>query len=212
MYDNAAWSCWPAGIFNVRKVINSVLALVGKRAHCLPSHGTLSQLYVELKGPVSLQLAEELEGEENTTLHSDGTSKHGRKYGSFQIATSQRVYSLGMVDMERGTAVHTLEMLKAVLADVAKVSSDSEGIGERIVSNIKNTMSDRSIVQKNFNELLQAYRAEVLPDVHASWSSLSEAQQKQLSVTIFFLSWFALHCWSRRPGRCPVEEVGGSPL
>ena len=139
-----------------------------------------------LNGVASLQLAEELEGEENTTLHSDGTSRHGRKYGSFQIATSQRVYSLGMVDMERGTAVHTLEMLKAVLADVAKVfsdsegiggadvakvSSDSEGIGERIVSNIKNTMSDRSIVQKNFKELLQAYRAEVLPDVHASWSS-----------------------------------------
>eukprot|EP00117_Sycon_ciliatum_P012386 scpid88325/ scgid13479/ len=136
MYDNAAWSCWPAGIFNVRKVINSVLALVGKRAHCLPSHGTLSQLYVELKGPVSLQLAEELEGEENTTLHSAVTSKHGCKYGSsFQITTNHRGYSLGLVNIERGWATHTLEMLKSVLPDVATVISDSEGIAERIMSN-----------------------------------------------------------------------------
>ena len=42
------------GIFNVRKVINSVLALAGKRADHLPSHGTLSQLYV--KGEVKAKI------------------------------------------------------------------------------------------------------------------------------------------------------------
>eukprot|EP00117_Sycon_ciliatum_P042750 scpid79032/ scgid31058/ len=127
------------------------------------------------------------------TLHSDGTSKHGNKYGAYQIRaiSTQRAYSLGMVDIQRGTASHTLEMLKAVLDDVSKMSAaeaeGKAGAGDHIIVNIKNRMSDRGIVQKTFNGLVEDYRKEVLPCVHSDWADLSEAQQKELSsMNLFF--------------------------
>ena len=100
-------------------------------------------MYVELKGLAILQLADELAEEEDMTLHSDGTSKHGNKYGAYQISASkQRVYSLGMVNMYRGTASHTLEMLTAVLDDVSKMSAaeaeGKAGAGNHIIANTKN--------------------------------------------------------------------------
>ena len=42
-------------------------------------------------------------------------------------------------------------------------------------------MSDRHIVQKNFNELLESYRSEILPDVISSWKDLSSEEQQQVS-------------------------------
>ena len=37
-----------------------------------------------------------------------------------------------------------------------------------LLANIKNTMSDRHLVQKNFNDLLESYRSEILPDIVTS--------------------------------------------
>ena len=42
-------------------------------------------------------------------------------------------------------------------------------------------MSDRHIVEKKFNELLESYRVEVLPDIVEGWDSLSEDQQLSLT-------------------------------
>ena len=55
-------------------------------------------------------------------LHSDDTSKFGDKYGSYQIATEGKAFSLGIVDMKCGTAAHTLEKLQEVLCDVTEES------------------------------------------------------------------------------------------
>ena len=49
------------------------------------------------------------------------------------------------------------------------------------VASIKNTMSDRHIVEKNFNRLLEDYRAEVLPEVIEGWDSLTEDQKAKVS-------------------------------
>ena len=43
------------------------------------------------------------------------------------------------------------------------------------------TMSDRHIVQKNFNTLLEEYRLGVLPSIIEDWNQLSTAEQDQLS-------------------------------
>ena len=42
-------------------------------------------------------------------------------------------------------------------------------------------MSDQHIVEKNFNKLLQNYRAECLPEVIANWQTLSEHEKLELS-------------------------------
>ena len=48
-------------------------------------------------------------------------------------------------------------------------------------------MSDRHIVQKNFNCLLEEYRAQILPEVITSWHDFSsEEQQSMSSLNNFF--------------------------
>ena len=42
-------------------------------------------------------------------------------------------------------------------------------------------MSDRHIVEKNFNELLEGYRSEVLPSIVEGWSDLSPDEQVRIS-------------------------------
>ena len=42
-------------------------------------------------------------------------------------------------------------------------------------------MSDRHIVQKKFNSLLEDYRSEILPTIISDWNNLSSAEQYQLS-------------------------------
>ena len=46
---------------------------------------------------------------------------------------------------------------------------------------IKNTMSVRHIVQKNFKTLLEDYRADVLPSIVQDWDKLSSAEQDHMS-------------------------------
>ena len=181
------------GVWNVPAVIRSVLDMVGLKAGSLPSVGLLSQMLVEMKHVSLLHVAEELEGEENTTLHSDGTSKFGKKYGAYQIATKERIFSVGLVNMKCGTADHTLEKLKEVLQSVTDSCGKigKKGVGEKVIAGIKNTMSDRCIVQKNFNELLQKYRAEILPEVVSGWRQMGENEQADmLRMNNFFC---ALH-------------------
>ena len=55
------------------------------------------------------------------------------------------------------------------------------------MQSIKNVMSDRHIVQKNFNKIFQEYRATVLPDVIKDWANLSEEVKTKIKqVNEFF--------------------------
>ena len=45
------------------------------------------------------------------------------------------------------------------------------------MKSIKNLMSDRCIIEKKFNELLQTYRQSILTHVVQGWSDLSEDQR-----------------------------------
>ena len=42
-------------------------------------------------------------------------------------------------------------------------------------------------MQKNFNELLQLYRLQILPDIVSSWPDLSPEEQQQVSSLTTFL-------------------------
>ena len=54
-------------------------------------------------------------------------------------------------------------------------------VSKTIVAKIKNTMSDRSSVQKSFNQLLMDYRSSVLPEVLADWQDLSSEEKGVLA-------------------------------
>ena len=46
-------------------------------------------------------------------------------------------------------------------------------VSSKIISKLKNTMSDHHAAEKLFNELLADYRADILPEVMANWSNVS---------------------------------------
>ena len=112
----------------------------------LPQKSTLFRMFAEMKALSCLQLSEELLKEDNTTLHSDGTSNFGQHYYSFQVSTTQSTYSLGLTEMLSGTATHVLSTFQQILSDVEIVPES--GSGNLILSKIKNAMSDRHIVEK----------------------------------------------------------------
>lgn len=168
------------GIHQVSPIITCVLKnLTNQEIDTLPSNRTLVRMLTELKFLSYQQLADSLQQCENITLHSDGTCKFGQHYTSFQISTGTSTYSLGLSQMLSGTAKQTLELFKDILSDFEEtVGSEAKC---KLLSSIKNTMSDRHIVQKNFNSLLEEYRANILPEITSSWQDLTSAEQQSMS-------------------------------
>ena len=101
------------GIRQVEPIIRSALKnIAGFEVDKLPQPGTLVRMYGEMKGLVCQQVAEVLNEQDNLTLHSDGASKFGQHYGSFQISVEGSAYTLGLSEMLTGSAEKTLDTLK----------------------------------------------------------------------------------------------------
>ena len=190
-FDNVRQCCAEllslnVGVANVEPVIRSVLKHVaGFEVQNLPAPTTLIRILTEMKVLSCQQLSEDLSQCKDVTLHSDGTSKWGQHYYSFQVSTSGSTYTLGLAEMLTGSTVKVLDTFKQVLADIELVGG--ENAASVILAKIKNTMSDRHIVEKNFNTLLEEYRSSILPDVVQSWNALScEEQQSMSTLNNFF--------------------------
>ena len=121
--DNVHQCCYEllsmnVGIHQVDPIIRSVLLnIAGMEVEKLPKPATLVRMLTELKCLSYQQIADELQDCKNITLHSDGTSKFGQHYGSFQISTDTTAYSLGLSEMLTGSAQQTLDLLKQILND-----------------------------------------------------------------------------------------------
>ena len=169
------------GIKNVEPVIRSVLKHIASFEIKELAHlTTLTRMFSEMKGLACQQLSEELQKGDNLTLHSDGTSKYGQHFYSFQLSTPDTTYSLGLTEMSSGSATHVLSTFQQILYDLELITQS--GSSHVILSKIKNTMSDRHIIEKNFNSLLQSYRLEVLPSVVDNWAELGEDEQQGIST------------------------------
>ena len=89
----------------VEPVIRSVLLNIASvEVGELPKSSALSGMLVEMKCLAYDQISEEMSSQDNVTLHSDGTSKFGKHYGSYQISTEHSSYSLGLCEMLTGSA------------------------------------------------------------------------------------------------------------
>ena len=67
------------------------------------------------------------------------------------------------------------------------LQSSEENDSNKIISSIKNIMSDRYIFQKQFNAVFQDYRASVLQTVFEIWDTFSEnIQETFIKVNEFF--------------------------
>ena len=121
----------------------------------------------------------------NLTLHSDGTSKYRQHFYSFQLSTPDTAYSLGLTEMLRRSATHVLSTFQQILCDLELATQS--GSSHVILSKTKNAMSDRHIIEKNFNSLLQSYHLEVLQSVVDNWAGLGEDEQQDISTLNNFL-------------------------
>ena len=177
--------CWGVGVENVGNVIKTVIEkLTGLDCGRLPKATFARYMYLEARRLAQIQVAEKLlDGWElgNRTLHSDGTSKHGYHYATFDVTLDDgNVMVAGLRDMACGDAESQLDLLKEVLGDITS-STAEENADKKVMKSIKNLMSDRCIVQKKFNEILQTYRQSILPDVVEEWDILDDDERSKVT-------------------------------
>ena len=106
------------GIKNVDPVIRSVITnLVHRSIGRLPSHTALCRMMLEGLSLSEMQLGETLskEGTENLTIQSDGTTKYGDHFATFDIVTEDKSYTLEIRLVFSGSAKNTLEVLNEIL-------------------------------------------------------------------------------------------------
>ena len=189
--DNIRACCYEllslnVGVKNVKPIINSVLNHIAKKEiDRLPGKTVLCNMMLECLSLAQIQLGEELSKEDGEfyTLQTDGTTKHGVHFGTYDIATLDKTYSLGLRHVFSGSAQNTLETLMEILDDLDVVRRElgHSAVSGQIIHKIKNTMSDRHAAEKKFAEVLSAYRADILPDVVANWEQMSLMEQEQLT-------------------------------
>ena len=188
--DNIRSCCYEllslnVGVRNIEKVIRSVLHNIsGRSVSRLPSKTTLCEMMIESLTIAQAQLGEKLTEMEGDffTLHTDGTTKHGDHFGTYDITTEDKTYHLGLRHIFSGSAQTTLDTFLEILDDLDTVCTQAGGasVSDKIMYKIKNTMSDRHAAEKLFCHLLADYRESILPDVVADWDMLSSDQRDQI--------------------------------
>ena len=90
-----------------------------------------------------------------------------------------------------------METLKEILNDIGSVqlALGKQAASSKIVAKLKNTMSDHHTAEKLFNEVLEDFRAEILPTVAANWEQMTGIEREQLTRMNNFFLWSPLLCW-----------------
>ena len=167
------------GVRNVAPIIRCVLrCLTHKSVSRLPSYGLTCQMILESLTVAQAQLGDELSQiSGSTTLQTDGTTKFGEHFSTYDIRTKEAItYTLGIRHVFSGSAKNTLETFQEILSDIDSVQQALGGNARsaEIVTKLKNTMSDCHAAEKLFNELLSEYRAEILPMVAKDWENMTK--------------------------------------
>lgn len=164
------------------------------------------------------QLQEQLSNKINTTLHTDETSKVGIKYGGFSVRDSEGSYfALGLREMATKSAQNTLDTFKEILQDISDTNKEAlVNSGDKILCNIQNTMSDRAATELKFNELLENYRVELLPQIRTDYNTMDDVGKEAVSrLNNFFCGLHGLVHMANaaQKGLCEAERANfdGNP-
>ena len=190
--------CMGVSTRNIEGVIRSVLKTVGINVGRLPKETFAKYMLFEARALAQLQVADELSENwdtENRTLHTDGTSKKGRSFITYDIVKDDgKCLIAGLREVGGGDSSTQLKVLENVLADVSDMfdsfAGEDSNILNKAVKSIKNVMSDRCAVQKKFNDLFTCFRKDVLPTIVSEWESLSEEEENKMSTVNEFFCGF----------------------
>ena len=179
----------------VNDVIRTVLRnLASKDVDRLPSNALKSRLLVEAKFLAQKQVAETMmQGADPSSLtgnclHGDGTSKYHRHFQSFQVTTlSGKTITIGLHEMGGSSTADVLKSFKDCVDELASTLEGSSVDAEskdaniaKLVSSIKNTMSDQGAVNPCFNRELEIIRKDALPKAVDNWDVLSEQARAEI--------------------------------
>ena len=179
----------------IAPVINAVMSLAGRKASDMPCKSTVIDWNIMRLIIAQRQIAEEVPSKKHLGLLSDETSKFGRKFEGFHVSDSEgKMYVLGLRNMATKSGQDTLTTFQQILRDVEDTLGESGTLaGKTILSNISCTMSDRAATQVKFNELLEQYRADILPITVKNYDSLSDTEKLSLGkLCNFFCGLHAL--------------------
>ena len=187
-YKNKVRACFQdlvmsgVGIKQTKNVIMTVLRNIGDieiDESDLPRETFTRSQYEEARLLAMAQLGTKLINdfdESHRTLQTDGTSKFGKHYGTFDVSCkSGERFVLGLRPMVSGNS-----------EEIETVCGGTEiKMSQKILVSIKDTMSYRHIVQKKFNLMLEECRCKILPDVIEGCENLAEAEQERIKKIIF---------------------------
>ena len=159
------------GINNIEKVVHTVLTtFTNMNIEFLPKTTFARLMYTESGRFISqLQVSESLLKDYDSSYR---TLKFGKHYGTIDVVTYHRQTLIAGI---RGfIRWYWNSVLLDILSEIDESLQDTEkNVSNKIISSIKNIMSDRHIVQKKFNSVFQDYRASVLPNVVENWDAMN---------------------------------------
>ena len=141
-------------------------------------------------GVAQYQIASELSGNRtNMTIRSDGMTKHGRSYTTFDVINEPgKLLVCGLREVGAVDAQSQLDLFCEILDDVCSCLENKDGIINKTFINIKTLMSDRCNTQKK--KFFVEFRKNILKHT-INFDGLSQMEQeKMVEVSQFF---FGLH-------------------
>ena len=114
------------------------------------------------------------------TLHSDGTTKHGHSYTTFDLVNKEgKLLVCGLREVGAADAQSQLDLFLEILNDVCSSLENKDEVINKTFINIKNLMSDRCNTQKKFNKLFVEFRKNILKH-KVNFDDLSQIERKKL--------------------------------
>ena len=171
------------------QIVQSVLQNIGgKSVARLPKHTMATQLKAEAAALAKIQCGVTMLDCENNTIHIDGTKKKFREFNTVNITTGKgQSLSFGFDEMSGGSASDYLRSTLGIMQEIAELLlpqdasqfQKDEKLAE-LLSTVRNTMTDRHIVNKCFNDSLQDVRENYMSLIKNNMETLSDEQLKQL--------------------------------
>ena len=175
------------GHAHVQPVIDLVLNYVGKEVSHKVSTTTVGRFNRERVPLSQIQITRKLYGEENLSIYSDETTKKNEKYMGYHMSDkNKQMYVLGHRDIPSKSGQDSVDVFEDILKDLDAVSEKID-FGEKLLSQIKNSMSDRASTEDKFHELLQKLKEKVMPKVYENWDKLKEDEMaNMLNIQRFY--------------------------
>ena len=157
---------------NCETVIKTVLTnLTKKEIDRLPQKSLASMIEKEASILAKRQAGEAMLLHSTNTLHLDGTKKKFTEYAAIETTTGDgKTLSLGFKEMEGGDTDSYLEAVRNLISEIATLlcPADADTVQKcakvaELTASLKNTMTDRHIVNKCFNDQFSQWRKELLP-------------------------------------------------